>query len=403
MDGLTMKKTLSLVLKLALAVVGIGYIVWTLSWHDQVVIPSGYIFADGTVADREISLRILSRESDGRYTLHGPDGGERVRVRVPQDGVSADLPRFTPGIVTMLREADLRLLLLGLALILPVFPIQAARWWLLMRCRGMRVPFARAFRLTMVGLFFNFCMPGMTGGDVVKAYYAAKGSGARGVAVMSVIFDRVTGLMGLVLLAGIAGLVMLWRGGLDAGAHELVRTVTAMIWLGFACAVVGALLYLSKRVRRVIGLDKLFGRLGPEHLLVRIDDAAAAYRDHPGAIVSASLMSLPVHLCQALATALAGYALGMRLDIGLMLTVLPVVFLAGSVPLTYQGLGVMEYLAMKMLLPSPLADANQLVGMLVLIRLYLIVYALVGAVLMLRGDIHLFPQIDEDGPVTQPS
>ena len=54
-------------------------------------------------------------------------------------------------------------------------------------------------------------------------------------------------------------------------------------------------------------------------------------------------------------------------------------------------------LAVAMLLPSEAANANQLVSMLVLIRLFLIVYALIGAILMLRGDIHLFPQIDEGG------
>jgi len=391
-----MKKLISLLLRLILAAAGIGYIIWTLSWHDQVVVPAGYPFADGTRAGQEVALRVVSEESDGGLTLAGPVQGERVRVFKDELGTTAQTPRFKPGTLSTLSGANVWMLLGGLALILPVFPIQAFRWWRLMRCRGMEVPFARAMRLTMVGLFFNFCMPGMTGGDVVKAYYAAKGSGARGVAVMSVIFDRVTGLVGLVMLAGIAGLVMLWRGGLEAEVHDLVRTITAMIWLGFACVVVGTLVYFSQRVRRLIGLDKLFVRLGPEHILVRIDDTAAAYRDHPGTIVSAALVSLPVHLCQAMATTLAGWALGMGLAAGLMLTVLPVVFLAGSVPLTYQGLGVMEYLAKQMLLPSPLADANQLISMLVLMRLYLITYALIGALLMLRGDIHLFPQKEDD-------
>jgi hypothetical protein len=60
----------------------------------------------------------------------------------------------------------------------------------------------------------------------------------------------------------------------------------------------------------------------------------------------------------------------------------------------------MEYLAVAMLLPSPLADANQLVSMLVLMRLFLIAYALIGAVLMLRGDIHLHPQSKDDNPAS---
>lgn len=395
-----MKKTISIILRLVLAALGIGYIIWTLSWSDQVIVPAGYIYEDGSVADQEVTLRVSSQEPDGWWALETDGGRDRVRVYIPTDEISADQPRHKPGIVSMLRNADASLLLLGLALLLPVFPIQAARWWLLMRCRGMAVPYTRATRLTMVGLFFNFCMPGMTGGDVIKAYYAAKGSGARGIAVMSVIFDRITGLLGLMLLAGIAGLVMLVRGGLEPHVHRLASTVTLVIWVGFACALIGPLFYFSKRVRAVIGLQRLFARLGPEHILVRIDEAAAAYRDHLRVVVAAVLISLPVHLCQALATTLAGYALGMELPIALMLTVLPVVFLAGSVPLTYQGLGVMEALIVAMLLPSPLADANQLVSMLVLFRLFLILYALVGALMMLRGDIHLHPQLEDTEPAS---
>jgi len=391
-----MKKLVSITLRLVLAAAGIGYIVWTLSWHDRVLVPAGYVYADGSVAEQEIALRVLSHDSDGLYTLQAPtvaaQAGDRVRVVVPEDDISADQPRHKPGIVSMLRDADWKLLIIGLALMLPVFPIQAIRWWLLMRCRGMDVPLVKAMRLTMVGLFFNFCMPGMTGGDVVKAYYAAKGSGKRGVAVMSVIFDRVSGLLGLILLAGTAGLVLLMRGGLDPGVHVLVRNVTALIWLGFFANLLMAYLYFSRRVRRGLGLQRLFDKLGPEHVLVRIDDAAAAYRDHKRVILATVLVSLPIHFCQALATTCAGWALGMGLSAGLMLTVLPVIFLAGSVPLTYQGLGVMEYLAVAMLLPSPVADANQLVSMLVLLRLFLILYALVGAAQVLRGNIHLFSQ-----------
>lgn len=390
-----MKKTISIILRLVLAALGIGYIVWTLSWNDHVIIPAGYTYGDGTVADEEVALTATSQHPDGWWVLE-VDAGTQVRVHVPIDAISADQPRHQPGIVSMLRDAYWTLLVVGLLLIVPIFPIQAARWWVLMRCRGMDVSYMRSFRLTMVGLFFNFCMPGMTGGDVVKAYYAAKGSGARGVAVMSVIFDRITGLLGLMLLAGVAGLVLLSRGGLDEGVHSLASMVTLIIWVGFAGVIAAPMLYFSEKVRAVLGLQKLIARLGPEHILVRIDEAAAAYRGHLPQIVAAVLISVPVHFCQAVATTCAGYALGMGLPIALMLTVLPVVFLAGSVPLTYQGLGVMEALIVAMLLPSPLADANQLVSMLVLIRLFLIAYALIGALMMLRGDIHLFPQVEQD-------
>lgn len=386
------KRYISIALRILLAAAGVGYIVWTLSFVDHVQIPAGYRFDNGVVAPHNLELQVISQEPDGLYLLEGPSPGERVSVAVASDTLAADQPQYRPGIVTLLRGARWGLLLVGLLLIAPVFPIQALRWWLLMRCRGMHVPYFKAFRLTMVGLFFNFCMPGMTGGDVVKAYYAAKGSGSRGTAVMSVIFDRTAGLLGLVLLAGVAGLLLLLRGRLDADDQTLVMKLTALIWIGLVALLVGAMLYFSHAVRRKLGLQALIDRLGAEHILVRIDEAAAAYRDHKPVILYAILLSLPVHISQAMATTCAGWSLGMGLGAGLMLTVLPVLFLAGSVPLTYQGLGVMEALAVAMLLPSPVADANQLVSMLVMLRLFLIMYALIGAVFMLKGDIHLHAQ-----------
>ena len=71
---------------------------------------------------------------------------------------------------------------------------------------------------------------------------------------------------------------------------------------------------------------------------------------------------------------------------------LPVLLIAGSVPLTYQGLGVMEGLGLLLLEQAGLATDNQVVGMLLLLRLFQVFYGLAGSVFMLSGDIHLHPQ-----------
>ena len=52
--GPTMKKLISITLRLLLAAAGIGYIVFTLSWQDRVVIPQGYTFVDGTQAQSQL-------------------------------------------------------------------------------------------------------------------------------------------------------------------------------------------------------------------------------------------------------------------------------------------------------------------------------------------------------------
>src|SRR5687768_8429401 len=49
--------------------------------------------------------------------------------------------------------------------------LSAVRWQWLLRVQGIRLSWARVLLLTLIGVFFNFFIPGGTGGDVVKVYY----------------------------------------------------------------------------------------------------------------------------------------------------------------------------------------------------------------------------------------
>src|SRR5690606_9553591 len=175
--------------------------------------------------------------------------------------------------------------------------------WRRVRARGLGVPRSRAFKLSMVGNFFNYCMPGTTGGDVIRAFYAARGSGRKADVVMSIVVDRVTGMLGLVLLAGVAGLFML--------DNPVARNVTMYIWIGNAALAAGALVYFSGTMRRLIHLDRWLFRLPGGGLLKSIDAAVVAYRHHMGTVIASILLAAVLHFCLATGTALAGFALGM--------------------------------------------------------------------------------------------
>ncbi len=291
---------------------------------------------------------------------------------------------FHPGILTTLKGADLRLLLLGFVMTGMVYPILGVRWWLLLRARGLPCSLWNAFRLSMVGCFFNYCMPGTTGGDLVKAYYAAKGSDRKADAVISVVVDRVIGLLGLFVVAGVTGLFMLHEPG--------ARHVTIFIWGTGLTGAIGASVYFSQRLRRLFYLDSLIQKLPGGALLTKVDAAAVAYRHHLPTVFSALGMATVLHLILASATAISGLALGMTIPLGLLLTVIPALFLGAAVPISYQGLGIMEAIGKELLVSPPLCTVNQLVGMLMLTRLYQILYSLIGAVFVLRGNIHLHPK-----------
>ena len=389
-----MTKWLFRILRILFAAGGLLIIVVMIDFQDMVVVPDKTILDDGTTTEGPTHLAVLAGDLSGqagdvtlliRYSDSGP-----VTHIFAASGLGVGETDFQPrpGIITMLRGCDPALLVAGLFMVLPAYLIGAVRWWLLMRCRRLEVSVWRTIRLAWVGNFFNFCMPGTTGGDLVKAYYAAKRSDRRADTLVSIVVDRVTGLVGLLVLASVAGLFM-WR-------DPVVARVTTILGLGAVGLAVAALVYFTPPLRRRLGFDWVLARLPGRRLFKSIDEAAVAYRHHKVVVAVAVGMSVGVHACLATATGLAGYALGVGTALGVLLNIVPILFLAGAVPLTYQGLGVMEWLATTMILDPPATTANQVVGMLLLVRLFQVVWAMLGSVFLLKGDIHMHPPKESD-------
>ncbi|ACD84225.1 lysylphosphatidylglycerol synthase transmembrane domain-containing protein [Candidatus Methylacidiphilum infernorum] len=83
----------------------------------------------------------------------------------------------------------------------------AVRWKILLQTQEIFIPAVKAFELTLIGQFFNAFLLGSTGGDIVRIYYIVqlypqkKAAGS-----LSVIYDRVIGLLGLILIGQLLAL-----------------------------------------------------------------------------------------------------------------------------------------------------------------------------------------------------
>src|SRR5207247_756457 len=69
------------------------------------------------------------------------------------------------------------------------------RWLWLSRPLGFTQSLARFTGIYFVGMFFNLFLPTSVGGDAVRAIYLANGKGKRMAALLSVVLDRVSGLL----------------------------------------------------------------------------------------------------------------------------------------------------------------------------------------------------------------
>ena len=97
-------------------------------------------------------------------------------------------------------------LVAAVAIWLPTYALVSLRFYEVLRMQGLQVSFVQALRWTMVGSFFDLCMPSSSGGDIVKAGYVVKamGTGNRMRGIMAVTFDRGIGLLALFLMAWMA-------------------------------------------------------------------------------------------------------------------------------------------------------------------------------------------------------
>ena len=243
-----------------------------------------------------------------------------------------------PGMPRAFRTMDLSGLLFAQGLFLVAVLTIVTRWWRLLDLAGCPTSWGNALRLTFLGLFFNNVIPGATGGDVVKGVVVARENPGRGAeALVTVLVDRVFGLIALALLALFVILLAPDEG-------PLVDLRTYLLW-GLGLFAVGLALYASKKVRRKTGLSALVDRLPLAEKLRSLDRAAMLYMKRPRPVAIAFVISFANHVLVTLGAVELGWALGVpKSEVSLTdyFVLVPVANLISAVPLAPGGWGVGE-------------------------------------------------------------
>ena len=191
-------------------------------------------------------------------------------------------------------------LVLAFGLMLPSYLIVSYRFWLILLNQGIQINFRKAMTLTMVGSFFDIAMPSNSGGDVIKTAYLVRlvGPGQRTKGIMSVAFDRVLGLLGLFLLAGMTSLVGWQVVRQMPGAKEV------LLFLAVVC--VALLLFFrvmgARRIHNNAKFQALMQRLPGGKLIVGIVGRFNSLREQPAIFFSVLGLSVLNHIfwCSAL-------------------------------------------------------------------------------------------------------
>jgi len=218
--------------------------------------------------------------------------------------------------------------------------LSAWRWWLLLRPIRLDVPYLRMVAFYFIGMFFNIFLPTIVGGDAVKAILLARETGAPARSTMSVFMERNVGLFALLTIATAAAFV---APPVEVRGFNLLQ-LTLLVFAGF----IAANIVLANRpaYRLVDYLVALTPLARIRSRAASLYEALVPYREARwrGLVAAATAQSFLFQAVVILVVFLNASALGLSLPMSALAVFVPLISLAGMLPVSVNGLGIREAL-----------------------------------------------------------
>lgn len=250
--------------------------------------------------------------------------------------------------------------------------VAAFKWQLLLQ-HGRQIPARLWLRAHFAGLAANLCLPGIAGGDVVRAEFVRRSFGHGEQVAVAAIVDRALDCAALLALASI--------GVLLSNAADLSRRVVLLIGAaGLGAVAVGAVLVvwlLKSRWRR-------------SGMVQRLADAATVLAARPLLPLGCFALSLAVQTMFVLINMRFASSLGVDVPLAGWLVAWPLAKLVALVPVSLAGLGIREAALVAFLqpygAPAALVTAASLLWQSVMFAGGLVGW-LTGTAVMTRGAV----------------
>lgn len=256
----------------------------------------------------------------------------------------------------------------------------AWRWLIVLRALGIDLGVRHTLEVSFIAHFFNSFLLGSTGGDLLKAYYAARVTRHRKTeAVTAVILDRALGLLSMLAFA----VLMILPNLTFVRSHGLTRLLA--LFLLSLLLIASAVLFVSLRSglsRRLPSARLWLRRLPKGEVLERSLQACRTFGHHLTDLSRVLAISVLLNLACILQLLTLIWAYGLTVPLRPMCFIIPSVICLSSVPVTPNGLGVRDNLYLYLLnLPDIGVSANTAVAVSLVAYAGSLIWSAVGGVL----------------------
>lgn len=214
----------------------------------------------------------------------------------------------------------------------------SVKWYMLLLSKKVRVSLWRIYAYYSIGRFFNLILPTSMGGDVVRIFQLSKYTGDKNNSAASVIVERFTGLIVLMLMAILAVIInqrifnQIWLS---------VALTIASIGLGIIVWIVlddRVYSFLNNRLGlRIKIIDNILNKLNKIRLTV------IEFKSDNNAMLWAIVNSVIFQLLAIINVWITSKAFSDELGFLTCLIAVPVILFIMNIPFSIGGIGLMEF------------------------------------------------------------
>ena len=285
--------------------------------------------------------------------LHLSESGQRWESLSKWDQRQVAWSRGPVELWRTVRRLDAVNLVLALALCGVPVVVGGLRWRQALLVQGLKLSLAEVTRVSFVSHFFNAFLLGSTGGDVVKAWCAARWTREkRAEAALTVVVDRLLGTLALLLFAALM-IPMAWEAApgvplfLGYRRYQLVALLVA--GMALVALVMVAVGFYSDLLAEGAPVARVLRRFPRGDSVVRALAACRLFGRQRGYLAKTAAWSLVINL--AIVGTFVALASGLKLEVPLRVLwfVVPAVVCVAALPVTPSGIGVREHLFVSLL------------------------------------------------------
>ena len=214
------------------------------------------------------------------------------------------------------------------------------KWVWLLRGRGLRLPFFQAMKVYCASQVWGLFLPSTIGADAIRAVSVSRSGLDSDEVVASIVVERMVGFLSALLLA-VFSLVLLYVLGVRNSQLVLIW------WMAAAMIAGGTIIFAASFSKWAFDLlhGRILHRFHDTRVMTRLRGFHSTYQEYQDDRKKLGVffgLTFGEQLLPILFTWLVALSLGIEVSLLFMSAALPLSLLIARIPISFDGLGVLE-------------------------------------------------------------